>query len=84
MGFYGFFFFFYNYMYFLAVLGLHCCMSASLIVASGGYSVVAQAPHWASDCHGFSCGARALGLAGFTSWQLMGSVVAVPRLRAQT
>ena len=83
MGFYG--FFFYNYMYFLAVLGLHCCMSASLIVASGGYSVVAQAPHWASDCHSFSCcGARALGLAGFTSWQLMGSVVAVPRLRAQT
>ena len=79
------FFFFYNYMYFLAVLGLHCCMSATLIVASGGYSVVGQAPHWASDCHGFSCcGARALGLEGFTSWQLMGSVVAVPRLRAQT
>ena len=26
--------------FFLAVLGLHCCMGFSLVVVSGGYSVV--------------------------------------------
>ena len=29
------------YFFFLAVLGLHCCMGFSLVVASGGYSLVA-------------------------------------------
>ena len=36
------FFFFYNFIYlFLAVLGLHCCSGFSLVLASGGYSLVA-------------------------------------------
>ena len=45
---------------FLAVLGLHCCVGFSLIMASGGHSSHgAQASH----CGGFSCcGARALGV----------------------
>ena len=37
-----FFFFFYNFIYlFLAVLGLHYCSGFSLVLASGGYSLVA-------------------------------------------
>ena len=30
-----------NFYLFLAVLGLHCCVGFSLVVASGGYSLVA-------------------------------------------
>jgi len=33
-----------SFCLFVAVLGLHCCMSFSLIMTSGGYSVVAV--HW--------------------------------------
>ena len=35
---------------FLAVLNLHCCASFSLVVLSGGYSLL-----WVSHCSGFSC-----------------------------
>ena len=45
--FFFFFFFFlksfiYNFIYLLAVLGLHCCTGFSLAVASRGYSLVAM------------------------------------------
>ena len=30
-----------NFYLFLAMLGLHCCVGFSLVVASGGYSLVA-------------------------------------------
>ena len=33
-------YFFYLVIYFLAVLGLHCCMGFSLVVVSGGYPIV--------------------------------------------
>ena len=57
------FFFFFNLIWFmylsLAGLGLHRCMSFSLVAVSGGSSL------W---CPGFSCcGAEALGLTGFSS-----------------
>ena len=29
-----------SYLFILAVLGLHCCMGVSLVVVSGGYSLV--------------------------------------------
>ena len=36
------FFFIYNFIYlFLTMLGLHCCVGFSLVVESGGYSLVA-------------------------------------------
>ena len=46
------------------MLGLHCLMGFSLVVASRGY------PSWqqASPCHGFSCwGVQVLGHKGFIS-----------------
>ena len=33
-------FLFILYFYFLAVLGLHCCMGSSLVATSGGFSLV--------------------------------------------
>ena len=36
------FFFFFNIYLFLAVLSLHYCTGFSLVVASGGYSLVAE------------------------------------------
>ena len=44
---------FYNFIYlFLAVLGICCCTSFSLVAESVGYSLVVV---WASQCGGFSC-----------------------------
>ena len=43
-------FFFFNFILFLAVVGLCCCRGFSLVVGAG-----------ASHCGGFSCGAQALG-----------------------
>ena len=47
----------------MAVLGLHCCTRACLVVASGGYSLIVSTPHCSFSC----CGAQALGRAGFSS-----------------
>ena len=48
----------------LSALGLHCCAGFSLVVVSGGSSLVG-AP--ASHCGGFFCyGEQALGLEGFS------------------
>ena len=61
-----FFFKIYSFVLFLVVLGLCCCTAFSLVVVSGGYSLVFGAQ--ASHCSGFSCwGARALGHEGFSS-----------------
>ena len=58
------FVFFYSLLIYFSVLGLCCCVSCSLVVLSGGYSsCYTQASH----CGGFSCGAQALGNAGFSS-----------------
>ena len=60
----------YVYIYiiysFLVVLGFHCCMDFSLFAVSGCCSPVAVL--WLLICSGFSCGARAQGLVGFSSW----------------
>ena len=58
------------YVLFLAVLGLHCFESFSLVAESGGHSLVV---HKASHCGGFSC-CRAQAL------ECSGSVAAVPGL----
>ena len=67
-----FFFFFLSFVYlFLVVLGLHCSAGFSLVVASGGYSLVAV------------CGlliAVASLIAEHGLWGSRASVVAVPRL----
>ena len=56
----------------MAVLCLCGCVGLSLVAASRGYSLVGGA--WTSQCRGFSCcAAWPRGLAGFNSWQLMGS-----------
>ena len=59
------FFFFKCFYLFLAVVGLHCCVGFSVVVASrGAYSLVAV--H--GLCRGFSCcRAWALGYKGFSS-----------------
>ena len=61
----------------LAVLGLHCCTSFSLVAESRGYSCCCTK---ASHCSGFSCGAGAVECTGSRScgmWaqqlQLLGS-----------
>ena len=49
----------------MAVLGLHCCTSFSLLAQNGCYSLVVRA----SYCGGFSCcGAQAIGHADFSSY----------------
>ena len=61
------------------MLGLCCCMSFSLVAASGGYSSWST---WNSHCSGFSCGEWALGCMGSircSSWALEhSSVIAAP------
>ena len=61
-----------SFFFFLAVLGLCCCMGFSLVAPSGGLFSSCSAQ--ASCCGGFSCcGARALGHSGFSSgdfWDL--------------
>ena len=57
------------FMYlFLAVLGLHCCMSFSPVAVRGDYSLVVV--YWCVGfhCSGFSlCGSQAPGCAGLSS-----------------
>ena len=61
------------------MLGLCCCESFSLVVASGGSSLAGVG---ASRCGGLSCcGAWARGCAGFSSCN-GGSVVVAPRLES--
>ena len=52
-------------LFIFGCVGLHCCEGFSLVVASGGYSlvVVSRLPTGGFSC----CGAQALGLSGFSS-----------------
>ena len=53
------------YIYLLAVLCLCCCVGFSLVMPSGGYSLVVM--HRLLILVGFSCEAQAPGLMGFSS-----------------
>ena len=64
------FFFFYNFIYLLAVLGLGCCAGFSPASVRRGSSPVVVCRQ--SHCGGFCCGAQAVGM--------QSSVVAAHRL----
>ena len=67
-------FFFKVIIYFLAVLGLCCCVQA-----------LSSCSVWASHCCGFSCcGAQALGHSWASLWQHSGSTVVARRLSCPT
>ena len=53
----------------MIVLGPHCCMGFSLVVASGDYSIVdfSLSTAWTSHCSGFTYGSQAIGHMGFNS-----------------
>ena len=57
-------FFFFNFILFLAVVGLCCCRGFSLVVGAG-----------ASHCGGFSCGAQALGPQTEQLWRTQASAL---------
>ena len=68
---------------FWTVLGLHCCTGFSLVVPSGGYSLLGVPRGLLLTVASLCCTAQALGCPGFSSGDMWAQYFQLPGFRAQ-